>query len=142
MTYHLNFFNFVFTQRNREYLVLVLYSDIYKAFDMFNHQLLIGKVASYGVQNPLFAWFSSVLSHWHQTVQTKSSLSDSVPVRSRVIQVMILDTLLFPIYTNDIWGCFCMGKPLLYRDDLKVAYSFLLMSWTICKIASIWSSTR
>ncbi|CAH8514040.1 unnamed protein product, partial [Schistosoma rodhaini] len=86
MTCHYDFFNLVYSLRSQGYLVLVLYLDISKAFDMVSHQLLIGKFASYGVQNPLLAWFDSFPSNRHQIVKMNSSLSNAVPVRSGVIQ--------------------------------------------------------
>ena len=63
MTCHFDFFNFFYSFRSQGYLVLVLCLDISKAFDMVEHQLLIVKLASYGVPNPLLAWFDSFLSN-------------------------------------------------------------------------------
>ncbi|CAI2733302.1 unnamed protein product [Schistosoma spindalis] len=91
---------------------------------MVNHQLLIGKLASYGVQNPLLDWIDSFLSNRHQIVKINSSLSNAVPVRNGVIQGSVLGTLLFLVFINDICENFCVGKPLLYADDLKLVYSF------------------
>ncbi|CAH8660046.1 unnamed protein product [Schistosoma haematobium] len=91
---------------------------------MVIHPLLIGKLASYGVQNPLLAWFDSLLSNRHQIVKINSSLSNAVPVRRGVIQGSVLGPLLSLVFINDICESFCVGKPLLYADDLKVVYSF------------------
>ncbi|CAI2727681.1 unnamed protein product [Schistosoma spindalis] len=124
MTCHFDFFNLVYSLRSQGYLVLVLYLDISKAFDMVNHQLLIGKLASYGVQNPLLDWIESFLSNRHQIVKINSSLSNAVPVRSGVIQGSVLGPLLFLVFINDICENFCVGKPLLYADDLKLVYPF------------------
>ncbi|CAH8655023.1 unnamed protein product [Schistosoma bovis] len=49
MTCHSDLFNLVYSLSSQGYLVLVLYLDISKAFDMVSHQLLIGKLASYRV---------------------------------------------------------------------------------------------
>ncbi|KAK4470029.1 hypothetical protein MN116_000061 [Schistosoma mekongi] len=124
MTCHFEFFNLVFTKRSLGHLVLVLYLDISKAFDMVNHKLLVGKLSSYGIRNPLLAWLNSFLSNRHQIVKINSTLSKPEPVTSGVIQGSVLGPLLFIAYINDICKCFSMGRPFLYADDLKIVYSF------------------
>ncbi|KAH9592028.1 hypothetical protein MS3_00004095 [Schistosoma haematobium] len=91
---------------------------------MVSQQLLIGKLASYGVQNPLLVRFDSFISDQHQIVKINSSLSNAAPVRSGVIQGIVLGPLPFLVFINDICESFCVRKPLLYADDLKVVYSF------------------
>ena len=91
---------------------------------MVNHQLLIGKLTSYGVENPLLAWFDSFLSNRHQIVEINSSLSSGVPVGSGEIQGSVLGPLLFLVFIIDTYECVCVGKPLWYADDPKVMYSF------------------
>ncbi|TNN04823.1 putative RNA-directed DNA polymerase from transposon X-element, partial [Schistosoma japonicum] len=113
MTCHFEFFNLIFTERSLGHLVLVLYLDISKAFDMVNHRLLMSKHFSYGVKNPLLAWLNSFLSHRHQIVKINSTLSKAEPVASGVIQGRVLGPLLFIAYVNDI----C-------KYDLKIVYSF------------------
>ncbi|KAK4474315.1 hypothetical protein MN116_000400, partial [Schistosoma mekongi] len=124
MTCHFEFFNLVFTKRSLGHLVLVLYLDISKAFDMVNHKLLVGKLSSYGIRNPLLAWLNSFLSNRHQIVKINSTLSKPEAVTSGVIQGSVLGPLLFIAYINDICKCFSMGRPFLYADDLKIVYSF------------------
>ncbi|KAK4474273.1 hypothetical protein MN116_000361 [Schistosoma mekongi] len=91
---------------------------------MVNHKLLVGKLSSYGIRNPLLAWLNSFLSNRHQIVKINSTLSKAEPVTSGVIQGSILGPLLFIAYINDICKCFIMGRPFLYADDLKIVYSF------------------
>ncbi|CAH8679512.1 unnamed protein product [Schistosoma haematobium] len=117
-------FNLVYSLRSQGYLVLVLYLDISKAFGMVSNQLLIGKLASYGVRNPLLAWLDSFISNRYQIVKINSSLSNAAPVRSGVIQGIVLGPLPILVFINDICESFCVRKPLLYADDLKVVYSF------------------
>ncbi|KAK4474334.1 hypothetical protein MN116_000480, partial [Schistosoma mekongi] len=124
MACHFEFFNLVFTKRSLGHLVLVLYLDISKAFDMVNHKLLVGKLSSYGIRNPLLAWLNSFLSNRHQIVKINSTLSKAEPVTSGVIQGSVLGPFLFIACTNDICKCFSMGRPFLYADDLKIVYSF------------------
>ncbi|TNN10194.1 putative RNA-directed DNA polymerase from transposon X-element, partial [Schistosoma japonicum] len=124
MTCHFEFLNLIFTERSLGHLVLVLYLDISKAFDMVNHRLLMGELSSYGIKNPLLAWLNSFLSHRHQIVKINSTLSKAEPDASGVIQGTVLGPLLFIAYVNDICKCFSMEKPFLYADDLKIVYSF------------------
>ncbi|CAH8821701.1 unnamed protein product, partial [Trichobilharzia szidati] len=53
LTCHLDFFNFVTSSHDRRQLVLVIYFDVSKAFDRVDHLLLMHKLKSLGIRDPL-----------------------------------------------------------------------------------------
>lgn len=117
MTYYLGFISLVYSLHNQGVLVLVLYLNLPKAFDMVNHQLLVDKLTSNCVQHPLLAWFDSFLDNRHEVVKINYSLSNAVLIRIGVIQGCVLGSFLFSVFPNDVCECFFMGEPFLYADD-------------------------
>ncbi|CAH8853913.1 unnamed protein product [Trichobilharzia szidati] len=122
VTCHIDFFNEVTRSRDNRELVIVLYFDITKAFDRVPHNLLVSRLCSLGICDPLLSWIKSFLCGRSQTTKVGSIISRPKPVSSGVIQGSVLGPLLFIIYINSICECFSVGKPILYADDLKVTY--------------------
>ena len=124
MTCHLDFFNYVTSSRDKQQLVLVIYFDISKAFDRVDHLLLINKLHTLGIRDPLLGWLKSFLNNRSQIVKLESANSNPSPITSGVVQGSVLGPLLFTLYVNDICSCFSNGRPFIFADDLKVAYTF------------------
>ncbi|CAH8848699.1 unnamed protein product [Trichobilharzia szidati] len=124
LTCHLDFFNFVTSSRDRRQLVLVIYFDISKAFDRVDHLLLVHKLKSLGISDPLLGWLKSFLNNRSQIVKLGSITSKPSQITSGVVQGSVIGPLLFTLYINDICACFTHGKPFIFADDLKVAYTF------------------
>nr|CAH8852593.1 unnamed protein product [Trichobilharzia regenti] len=123
VTCHFDFFNCITSSREARELVLVLYFDISRAFDMVSHSILFEKLYSCGIRNPLLNWLKSFLSNRVQITRVGSVLSHPRQISSGVVQGSVLGPLLFTVYINSICKCFTLGKPFLYADDLKVVYS-------------------
>ena len=77
-----------------------LLTDLSKAFDCLNHELLIAKLAAYGFDHESLAFIYSYLSDRKQRTKVNNSFSAYSDITTGVPQVSILGPLLFNIYLN------------------------------------------
>jgi hypothetical protein len=82
----------------------VIYTELEKAFDNINHFLLISKLKSYGISDPLLSWLSYYLINRTQVVNYKKYISDSINVSSGVPQGDHLSLLLLLLLAHFING--------------------------------------
>ena len=97
----------------------VIYMDFMKAFDKVPHKRLLGKLQSYGIQEPVHGWIKAFLSDRSQRVIVNGSPSDWTSVTSGIPQGSVLGPILFVIYINDLPKR-VQSDAYLFADDTKI----------------------
>ena len=94
-----------------------LLTDLSKAFDCLNHELLIAKLEAYGFNHLSLAYIYSYLSDRKQRTKVNNSFSEWADTKSGIPQGSIIGPLLFNIYINDIFFIVDERKLANYADD-------------------------
>ena len=97
-----------------------VFIDLKKAFDTINHNLLLKKLAHYGVRGVANYWLASYLSNRKQYVSIDECNSELLNVLCGVPQGSILGPKLFILYVNDICNISKILKFVLFDDDTNI----------------------
>ena len=92
-----------------------VFIDLKKAFDTINHNLLLKKLAHYGIRGVANNWLASYLSNRKQYVSIDECNSDLLNVLCGVPQGSILGQKLFILYVNDICNISKMKEVNVYK---------------------------
>ena len=96
--------------------------DFAKAFDVIDHDLLLRKLALYGLSNDTLCLISSFMSNREQLVCVNTTKSDFLPVKYGIPQGSVLGPLLFFLYINDL-PLFINALCELFADDTTIQSS-------------------
>ena len=94
-----------------------LLTDLSKAFDCLNHELLIAKLDAYVFDQSSLSYIYSYLSDRKQRTKVNNSYSSWSNIKSGVPQGSILRPLFFNIYLNDIFYFVNKCDITNYADD-------------------------
>ena len=108
----------------------VIFLDLKKAFDTIDHEILLMKLACYGVDDQSLLWFRSYLNDRQQVCHVNGVYSNKDFITCGVPQGSILGPVLFLLYINDLPKCLDHSIARLFADDTN-------MTFTGCNIKSI-----
>ena len=95
-------------------------TDLSKAFDCLNHELLIAKLNAYGFSRSALLFIHSYLTNRKQRVKVNGSFSTWTETLLGVPQGSVLGPLLFNIYLNDLFMLLEETKVCNYADDTTI----------------------
>ena len=101
----------------------VVFLDLKRAFDTVDHDVLLGKLSLYGIQESAYDWVKSYLNSRTQKCLVNGSLSKVCSLGCGVPQGTILGPLLFLIYINDLPNCLSFCQPRMYADDTHITFA-------------------
>ena len=95
-------------------------TDLSKAFDCLNHELLIAKLNAYGFSRSALLFIHSYLTDRKQRVKVNGSFSTWTETVRGVPQGSVLGPLLFNIYLNDLFMFLEETEICNYADDTTI----------------------
>lgn len=104
-------------------MVLGIFLDFTKAFDLINHDILLLKLEHYGFRGNVLSLISSYLQHRSQYVDVNHNYSTVRPVKSGVPQGSILGPFLFILYVNELVNIDESVKYIIYADDTSLFFA-------------------
>ena len=84
-------------------------------------QILLRKLASYGIDHGALKWLDSYLSDCQQKCIVNGELSSAHAVTCGVPQGSLISLLLFLIYINNLPNCLSKALPRMYADDTSIS---------------------
>ena len=100
----------------------ILLLDLKKSFDIVDHNILLKKIAIYGIKRTSYRWLESYLSNRTFYCCVNGKLSSPAIMKTGIFQESGLGPLLFLIYINDLPKCLNAGsKPDMFVDDTQIA---------------------
>ena len=78
-----------------------IFIDLKKAFDTFNHGILLKKLEHYGLRGSLLLWFESYLSNRKQHVSFNGNTANELIITHKVLPRLVLGPLSYFMFINN-----------------------------------------
>ena len=128
--------NYINAKMDKGLPTLAAFIDFRKAFDCVQHQILLGKLSTIGIDKRAIRWFESYLTDRKQRVLANNTYSTFQSVTQGVPQGSVLGPLFYIIYANDINKIIKSCKVALYADDTVLYTASANFNRSVGKIQS------
>ena len=112
-----------FSNIDRKRVSMSIFLDLKKAFDTVDHDLLLAKLAVYGIVGGPHQWFSSYQTRREQNCHIGGQRLSRKVVKQGIPQGSCLGPLLFILYVNDFAQCLVKSSANMYADDTSGTFS-------------------
>ena len=113
----------IYEALNSKHNCISIFIDFAKAFDSIDHNILIRKLAHYGIRGLALQLIKSYLTNRKQRVRISGTLSSSETISIGVPQGSVLGPLLFLLFINDLPNLSNNYSTTLFADDATFTFS-------------------
>ena len=97
-----------------------IFTNLQKAFDTVNHDILLDKLNYFGVNGISIMWFETFLKERYQYTIIKEYSSDKIVATHGVSQGSVLGPLLFLLFINDLHKAIINSSVHHFADDTNL----------------------
>ena len=101
-------------------MVMSVFIDLKKAFDMVNHCVILKKLEKIGIRGLELQWFQDYLTNQRQIVNFNGIYSNIQTLSIGIQQGSLLGVLLFQIIISDLPKALKLCSSILYADDTTI----------------------
>ena len=106
------------------YFCLNIFIDFQKCFDTIDHEILLRKLALYGISGTALSLIKNYLNGRYQAVKIGNTVSSYLPITKGTFQGTKLGPLLCLYFLEDLTNISNVYKPILYADDTTLSFKF------------------